>query len=456
MQFTTTYWVNRTKRTGSSEDDRCAASLDLHADPVLRKLCCWRCACFCRIIWARTPTSSVHRVRMIPSSPSLRGRPVDHPQRAACRDFPRSCSAHLALLLLTSARVEGAAINGKAIRCYGMVIVVLLAAAAMSPCWKRGTCLSPTWLTLLILLQLHCSDGCSLQQPTAANLKDMLTEAMPHRQDDRVVFPGLAVNKFLTECVMDRPRLGENTTFHCRVPADVDWRHVSWVHQNWVVFEDGRPQPLPAQDITGQTYNFTHVNDTLTVVVRNVTMRSGGLLQCVIDPPYTRERRILQRFLILPLITQRRDVFAAADESNVTAIEGEEVTVQWHIRLPVPEGLLLNLPSQLMWVHQGRIVQGPWEAPYGLPMPAGEGPRDVEADYQLAVNSPGQLLQVEFHFRAVTLADGGSVQCWFRPHLGVHEWIVQTKTLLVLPRNGTQKSGIDPVLDGFDMAVLSR
>ncbi|XP_055353910.1 uncharacterized protein LOC129599615 [Paramacrobiotus metropolitanus] len=315
----------------------------------------------------------------------------------------------------------------------------------MSPCWITGTCLSPTWLTLLILLQLHCSNGCSLQQPTAANLKDMLAKAMPHQQDDRAVFPGLAVNKFLTECVMYRPCLGQDAAFHCRVPADVDWRQVSWVHQHWAVFKGGKPQPLPERDTTGQTYSFTRVNDTLTIFVRNVTMRSGGLLQCVIDPPYIRQRRILQRFLILPLITQRRDVFAVADESNVTAIEGEEVTVQWHIRLPVPEGLLLNLPNQLMWVHQGRIVRGPWEAPYRLPMPPGEGPRDVEANYNLCINSPGQLLQVELHFRAVALADEGSVQCWFRPHLGVHEWIVQTRTLMVIPKNSTQESGVDPV-----------
>ncbi|XP_055355265.1 uncharacterized protein LOC129600727 [Paramacrobiotus metropolitanus] len=313
----------------------------------------------------------------------------------------------------------------------------------MFPCWERGTiCLSPRrlgWLTLLLLLQLHCSNGCSLHQPTAVNLDDMVAEAMlHHRQDDRIVLHGLAPSDIVTDSVVLRPRLGEDAAFNCSVPADADWRDVSWRHQDWTVFEAGAPFPLPEEDTTGQKYAFRRVNHTLFLVVRNVTLGSSGSVLCVLYP-FSSRQRILQRFLLLPDITRRTDVFAAPDAPHVTATEGEAVTLQCSIRLPVPEKILWYLPEHLMWVHHGRIVQGPAEAPYGLPQPTGEGPRAVEPYYIIpANNSPGILLPSRLLLRAVALTDAGCVQCLFRPHQHIHEWIVSTTTLRVLPKNTTQ------------------
>ncbi|XP_055356921.1 uncharacterized protein LOC129598294 isoform X2 [Paramacrobiotus metropolitanus] len=417
-----------------------------------KKLCGWRCACFLRDHLGEDTDQPAPSAPHAPHLPEAESQPCGAdpsswgPGRDACRDIPRFCSAHLALPLLPSARVEGGAMNGKAIWCCGRVIVYLLAAAAMSPGFKTGTvCLSPTclwWLMLLLLPQLHLSAGCPPQQATPTNLEEMLAEAMLHsRQDDRIVLTKLVPSDYVTDSVIYRPRLGEDATFNCIVPADVDWREVAWLHEGWPVFEGGEPQPLPARVSTGQTYNFTRLNDTLILIVRNVTMGSGGSVQCVIDPvndlAFLAHRRALARYVLLPLITRRSEVFAAPAETNVTATEGEAVTVQWSIRLPLPQSVLQNLPNHLMWLHQGRILRGPWEAPYGLPLPAGAGPRAVEAYYIRSISDPGRLMHVRLLFRSVKMTDGGSVQCWFRPHEGVHEWIVDTKTLLVIPSNST-------------------
>ncbi|XP_055329193.1 uncharacterized protein LOC129581918 [Paramacrobiotus metropolitanus] len=311
----------------------------------------------------------------------------------------------------------------------------------MSACWKRGTRLSPAclgWLVLLLLPQLHLSTGCPPQQSAPANLNDMLAEAMlHHRQDDRIVLKGLPPSDSVTDSVVSRPRLGEDAAFNCSVPADADWLDVSWRHQDWTVFEAGEPFPLPEEDTTGQTYAFRRVNRTLFLVVRNVTLRSSGSVLCVLYP-FSGRQRILQRFQLLPDITRRTDVFAGPDAPYLTVTEGEAVTLQCSIRLPVPEKILWYLLDHLMWVHHGRIVQGPAEAPYGLPQPTGEGPRAVEPYYIIpANNSPGILLHSRLLLRAVALTDAGCVQCLFRPHQHIHEWIVSTTTLRVSPKNTT-------------------
>ncbi|XP_055339390.1 uncharacterized protein LOC129588977 [Paramacrobiotus metropolitanus] len=179
----------------------------------------------------------------------------------------------------------------------------------------------------------------------------------------------------------------------------------------------------------------------MILVIRNVTMRSGGFVQCVIDPSTTRpiwystHRHILQLFLVLPRVTHRSEVFAAPGARYVIATEGETVTLQCGIRLPISERVHRSLENHVMWIHNGRIVQGLWEGPYGLPwFTSGR----IESDHSEFTNSPGQLGYARLHFRAVQLSDGGYIQCLFRPHQDIHEWIVQSMTLLVFPKNTTQ------------------
>ncbi|XP_055357705.1 uncharacterized protein LOC129602646 [Paramacrobiotus metropolitanus] len=307
-------------------------------------------------------------------------------------------------------------------------------------------CLSPSliWWCFMLLRHFATASAPSSPQSPPVNLSEMLAEALLQpRDDDRVVLAQLAPSRFLEGSVVSRPRLGEDAVFHCHVPVGVDWRDVSWLHDNWSVFRGGWPRALPEEDTTGQTYSFSGVNRTLILVVRDVTMRSGGSVDCVI-PQYSQStrkphREYLARFLLLPLVTRRSEVFAAVDKTYVTAMEGEEVTLQCSVYLPLPEHIYGNLRSHFIWVHNGRIIDGPREEPYGCPPLAGEGPRDVEPYlYPDPSNSPGRLAHARVLFRAVTLADAGDFQCWFRPHYALHEWIVQNITMLVLPKNSTQ------------------
>ncbi|XP_055341032.1 uncharacterized protein LOC129590074 isoform X2 [Paramacrobiotus metropolitanus] len=299
--------------------------------------------------------------------------------------------------------------------------------------------------------ELHFCAGCpsTPQQPKAnRDLNDMLKEAMlDNRQDDRIILTGLAPSQDVTDSVVYRPRLGEHAEFNCSVPVGSNLRDVSWLHQGRTVFEAGRPIPAPMGDTTGQSYNFSHVNYTLIFVVLNVSMRSGGSVHCVDaprGPAYTPRSRVLQRFMLLPLITRSTEVFAAPDVPYriLTAIEGERVTVPCSIRLPLPDSIFTDIFNHLIWRHKDRIVHGPWEAPYGPLIPAMArtyyAPRDAEFNRPCSTNSPGQLSRVTPYFQPVTLADGGLLECLFRPHRGIHEWIVQTTELLVYPKNATQ------------------
>ncbi|XP_055351436.1 uncharacterized protein LOC129597783 [Paramacrobiotus metropolitanus] len=167
--------------------------------------------------------------------------------------------------------------------------------------------LACSWCSMLLL---HWGAGCPAapERPPAidwdyeyrkagSDLNNMLAEAMlNNRQDDRVILAQLAMSDGVTDSVVYRPRLGEDATFMCDVPAGSDWRDVSWVHQDRTIFEAGRALPLPVEDVSGQAYNFSRVNDTLFLVVVNVSMRSGGSIQCISipsGPAYTSHRRVL-------------------------------------------------------------------------------------------------------------------------------------------------------------------
>ncbi|XP_055352199.1 uncharacterized protein LOC129598356 isoform X2 [Paramacrobiotus metropolitanus] len=205
-------------------------------------------------------------------------------------------------------------------------------------------------------------------------VNDMLVEAwQSNRQDDRITLARLAPSPDVADSVTYRPRLGKNVTFNCSVPADVDWRDVSWLHQDRTVYEAGRPVET-SQDTTGQSYNFTRVNSTLFFSVLNVSTCVGGAVLCVATPSvpsnYSPRPRVLQRYQLLPLITRSSDVFAAPNASYITASEGDDVMVPCWIRLPLPEAILRNMRNHFMVRHNGRIVRGPPEAPYGPLLPA--------------------------------------------------------------------------------------
>ncbi|XP_055346420.1 uncharacterized protein LOC129593931 [Paramacrobiotus metropolitanus] len=321
---------------------------------------------------------------------------------------------------------------------------------ACPPCRRRirlmiSVCLRPTrsWC-LALLLQLHLSAGCSPGSPST-NLNDMVAEAMlNNRQDDRIILTRLPTTHDVTDSVVYRPRLGEDAAFSCSVPAGIDWRSVSWLHQDRTAPSSRRanrwrcpwktPRDRPttsATSITPSSFRFS----------MSACAPAGPCSASPLVPRYTPYTRVLQRFVLLPLITRHSDVFAPATP-YVTATEGERVTVLCSIRLPLPESIYMGLHNHLMWRHNGHIVQGPPEAPYGPLMPtwglAQWRPRDAKTEGTDPPNSPGQLLGFAGHIKAVTLADQGHIQCLFRPHQGIHEWVVQTTTLLVFAKNITQ------------------
>ncbi|XP_055337046.1 uncharacterized protein LOC129587360 [Paramacrobiotus metropolitanus] len=271
----------------------------------------------------------------------------------------------------------------------------------------------------------------------------MLAEGLlNNRLDDRITLTRLAPAPSVADSVVYRPRLGDNVTFSCSVPAGVDPHHVSWLHQDQLVFQAGQPVPLPEDDTTGQTYAFARDNHTLFFTVLNVTLRSGGSVHCVAVPSapvYTPHRRVLQRYMLLPLVTRRSDVFAN-EPPYLTATEGECLIVSCSIRLPLPDGIFRNMANHFMWRYHGRITKGPAEAPYGALMPPGDlgkVSRPPNPDFN-STNSPGQLMRYGYRLREITAADAGQVQCWFRPHREIHEWVFQTTTLVVFAKNSTQ------------------
>ncbi|XP_055352223.1 uncharacterized protein LOC129598376 [Paramacrobiotus metropolitanus] len=311
---------------------------------------------------------------------------------------------------------------------------------------------------MLQLHSLHFSAGClpfaqppsspppapritQLSRKTGPDLNDMLADAwLKNRQDDRVTLPQLAVSDFVTDSAVQRPRLGEDATFQCEVPVgtDPDGRAVSWLHQDRTVFQAGRALPVEGS----HRYNLTRVGSTLFFTVLNVSLASSGAVLCVAapsGPAYAPRPRVLQRYTLLPLVTRRDDVFAAPDAPAVTATEGGPVTVPCSIRLPFPEGIFLNRRQHVLWRHNGRVVYGPSEAPYGALISATGLPQAsvmaVHPNDTQPTNRPGQLTDDQYTMHAVTLADAGHVECWFRPHQGLHEWIVQSTKLTVFAKN---------------------
>ncbi|XP_055354329.1 uncharacterized protein LOC129599978 [Paramacrobiotus metropolitanus] len=286
------------------------------------------------------------------------------------------------------------------------------------------------------------------QRKAGPDLNDMLAEAwLKNRQDDRITLTQLAPSDTVTDSLVYRPRLGENVSFPCEVPAGSDVRNMAWLHQDRTVFEAGRPLAVPADDLTGRLYRFLQLNNTLLFQVLNVSLASSGSVQCVALPSapaaYAPRPRVLQRYMLLPLITRRSDIFAPTDPTHLTAIEGDPLDVPCDVRLPLPEGLLLNARNHVIWRHNGRVVLGPSEAPYGAIMPTSGLMPDLEDTASSMANStdtpfinrPGRLIPGRSRFEAIAVTDAGHIQCMFRPHQGLHEWIVHTTTLRVLAKN---------------------
>ncbi|XP_055330551.1 uncharacterized protein LOC129582945 [Paramacrobiotus metropolitanus] len=272
--------------------------------------------------------------------------------------------------------------------------------------------------------------------PSARSLEDLITDALRTRQDERVTLP-LAPNAGILEGLLSRPRLGEDASFSCEGPPGSDWRSLTWLHRGRTVFEGGHAPP----EDPAQRYNVSRVGDRrVQLVVLNVTAYSGGPLLCVDATPtassYTGPPRVLRRFTLLPLITRASEVFAPLPEggARVTRVGGS-VTIPCRVRLPLPDGVLRNLDNHVFWRWMGRLYRPPTELPYGALPPSLEPPiftENCRRKPAVPSNLPGQFIDYAQRMGNIPATAATELQCFFRPHEGVHEWVFQTATITVI------------------------
>ncbi|XP_055344498.1 uncharacterized protein LOC129592476 [Paramacrobiotus metropolitanus] len=257
-------------------------------------------------------------------------------------------------------------------------------------------------------------------------LDDILQAGLDyHRQDDRVTlrFPGENVSAERAMAgIVRRPELGENASFTCRVPTGSDWRSVTWLHQDRTVFAKGHPSPVA----DGQQYVFRRDNDTMTFVILNVSLQSSGAVVCLDAAMHDPNRDpILQRYSLWPSVLLAADVFDPPMAPQ-TVQEGEHVRFFCSLRLPVAQRVLDHLLRQhVIWRHNGRVLWAPAEERYASRLPAGWTGPDTSKAGEVANRSGGTARGV-FHFHEPVQADSGTVECWFRPHGGLDEWVVQS------------------------------
>ncbi|XP_055352882.1 uncharacterized protein LOC129598830 isoform X2 [Paramacrobiotus metropolitanus] len=252
------------------------------------------------------------------------------------------------------------------------------------------------------------------------------------RQDDLVVlqFDHRGEGAYSPEG-LERPPLGDNVTLVCQLPHGKDWHEVSWLHRERVVFERG--QPVPVED--GQEYSFSHLYNVLFFHIRNVSFLASGAVTCL----DTVNNLPIKRYSLLPKVTRASQVFHTP-MPNQLLTEGDTLTLTCQLRLPLsPEAVKNNFTlNHVMVRHKGRLLTLPAEAPYSVrpssrPLPAENVEAYESAKFlNRAFVSPVSLTYFVPHLTVAN--DRGQAECWFRPHAGLHEWIVQTALITVQPR----------------------
>ncbi|XP_055350710.1 uncharacterized protein LOC129597254 [Paramacrobiotus metropolitanus] len=237
---------------------------------------------------------------------------------------------------------------------------------------------------------------------------------------------------FSNQEVMQRPHLGDNVTFACELPPGTHWHTVSWLHQDRVVFERG--QPVPVED--GQEYSFSRMDDVMLFRISSVSFLASGAVTCVktVEPNIP-----IKRYYLLPLVTRASQVFYTPMPDQLVT-EGDTLTVACALRLPLsPEAVKNNFPlNHVMWRHNSRLLSTPVEAPYSHLTHRLQLSAEMRSGFEAAkflnrgFRSP---LIVTTSIPNISAASGkGAVECWFRPHAGLHEWIVQKAKILVQSR----------------------
>ncbi|XP_055347890.1 uncharacterized protein LOC129595013 [Paramacrobiotus metropolitanus] len=292
---------------------------------------------------------------------------------------------------------------------------------------------------LIIYVRLLPGGGLShqaLRLAIPAKVDDIIAEGLRHQVDDLVVLPfdhspgtaGALPWPAYDPEALQRPHLGGNVTFSCVLPPGTPSNAVSWLHQDRVVFERG--QPVPEQD--GQEYSFSHVDTLMLFRISHISFLSSGSVACV----NTVDSLPIKRYTLLPRVTRATQVFQTPmPDQRVT--EGDTLIISCALRLPLSPQVIKNdlLQNHVMFRHNGRLLYWPDEAPYGLLRPHGplvDGKKNGALEVNRAIRSP---FVVQADVPNISAVSGtGTAECWFRPHAGLHEWIVQKAMVVVLSR----------------------
>ncbi|XP_055357760.1 uncharacterized protein LOC129602683 [Paramacrobiotus metropolitanus] len=265
------------------------------------------------------------------------------------------------------------------------------------------------------------------------NLNDILEEGLrSQRQEDRVTLTFPPSNP--PESLLRRPRPGEDASFDCQVPAAKDVRSIAWLHQNRPIFEGGRVVP---RKTGGQQYRFSISSPTFTLTIVNVTLQSSGTVVCVDAVPrphYSPEPpMVFTQYTLLPLVSRASEVLVPVPMAQQSARAGQNLTIPCNVRLPLSDAVVDNFRNHFMWRHNGQVVYAPTEPPYAALWPTGLRRPYLTLFDRFESYRPGATASFYMTLESTTADVNGYVECWFRPHAAVHEWIVQRSAVVIGP-----------------------
>ncbi|XP_055345302.1 uncharacterized protein LOC129593137 [Paramacrobiotus metropolitanus] len=302
--------------------------------------------------------------------------------------------------------------------------------------------------------------------PTEVNAFRMIERAKENMEDDMVTlqFPPSATTPSSSPGSVLRPHLGNTVSFWCPVPVGGHFSGISWTVQGQTVFERGQPVALPASQPHSH-YEFAQLDDGTAVLrIRNVSLASSGEVVCRLDEAARKTE--LRRFTLIPRVTEASEVFVEGLPPKQRSVVGGNFNISCRVRLPLAPEVAENVQHHFMWRHLGRLLDAPAEEPYSSHLPAswtrtandtrtvvdllgrpivnvtrGSPLAHSVADlFRTAVsnsgirdNAPGAVFAFHLNSTYADQGDIGPVECWFRPHRHLHEWIVQSTYLSVAP-----------------------
>ncbi|XP_055339359.1 uncharacterized protein LOC129588950 [Paramacrobiotus metropolitanus] len=166
--------------------------------------------------------------------------------------------------------------------------------------------------------------------------------------------------------------------------------------------------------------------------ISNISFLSSGSVACV----HTIDSTPLKRYMLRPWVTRASQVFQTPMPDQWVT-EGDTLTIQCALRLPLSPEVIANdfRLNHMMFRHNGRLLRQPIEAPYGVVRPhrpLGDSQSSGPLEVNRVFRSP---LLVQMVVSDIKAGSGtGAAECWFRPHVGLHEWIVQKAMIMVKSR----------------------